>query len=38
VMTSETLSALYHADIQVVKVRDRYVVIGDAGDIGAHPA
>jgi zinc/manganese transport system ATP-binding protein len=29
VMTSETLSALYHADIQVVKVNDRYVVIGD---------
>jgi zinc/manganese transport system ATP-binding protein len=38
VMTSETLSALYHADIQVVKVKDRYVVVGDAGDIGAHPA
>jgi zinc/manganese transport system ATP-binding protein len=30
VMTSETLSELYRADIQVVKVRDRYVVVGDA--------
>jgi zinc/manganese transport system ATP-binding protein len=29
VMTSETLSALYRADIQVVKVRDRLVVVGD---------
>jgi zinc/manganese transport system ATP-binding protein len=34
VMTTETLSALYHADIQVVKVVNennvRYVVVGDA--------
>ena len=29
VMNTETLSALYHADIQVVKVKNRYVVIGD---------
>ncbi len=29
VMTTETLSALYRADIQVVKVRDGYVVVGD---------
>lgn len=29
VMTSQTLSALYRADIQVVKVKDRYVVVGD---------
>jgi zinc/manganese transport system ATP-binding protein len=29
VMTSETLSALYQADIEVVKVRGRYVVVGD---------
>jgi zinc/manganese transport system ATP-binding protein len=28
VMTTETLSALYRADIQVVKVKDRYVVVG----------
>ena len=32
VMTTETLSALYRADIQVVKVRGGYVVVGDAGD------
>jgi zinc/manganese transport system ATP-binding protein len=41
VMTSETLSALYHADIQVVKVKGRYVAVGDAGDLGdtgAHTA
>lgn len=30
VMTTETLSALYQADIQVVKLRDRYVVVGEA--------
>ena len=30
VMTTETLSRLYRADIQVVKVKDRYVVVGDA--------
>ena len=29
VMNTQTLSALYHADIQVVKVKNRYVVIGD---------
>ncbi|WP_036467962.1 metal ABC transporter ATP-binding protein [Mycobacterium genavense] len=29
VMNTETLSTLYRADIQVVKVNDRYVVIGD---------
>jgi zinc/manganese transport system ATP-binding protein len=29
VMTTETLSTLYRADIQVVKVKDRYVVIGE---------
>src|SRR5271166_780156 len=29
VMTSETLSALYRADIQVVKIKNRYVVVGD---------
>ncbi|MCV7382061.1 ABC transporter ATP-binding protein [Mycobacterium alsense] len=33
VMTSETLSALYRADIEVVKVRDRYVVVGEPGDV-----
>lgn len=36
VMTTETLSMLYRADIQVVKVKDRYVVVGDTTD-GAHP-
>lgn len=29
VMNTETLSTLYRADIQVVKVNDRYVVIGE---------
>lgn len=29
VMTTETLSALYRSDIQVVRVRDRYVVVGE---------
>jgi zinc/manganese transport system ATP-binding protein len=29
VMTTETLSMLYRADIQVVKVKDRYVVVGE---------
>ena len=29
VMTSETLSMLYRADIQVVKVKDRYIVVGE---------
>ncbi|OBF24020.1 ABC transporter ATP-binding protein [Mycobacterium kubicae] len=28
VMTTQTLSALYRADIEVVKVKDRYVVVG----------
>lgn len=32
VMTSETLSALYRSDIQVVKVRDGYVVAGERTD------
>ena len=33
VMTTETLSALYQADIQVLRIKDRYVVVGapDAG-------
>ncbi|MBW0016145.1 MAG: metal ABC transporter ATP-binding protein [Mycobacterium sp.] len=30
VMTTETLSELYRADIQVVKVKGRYVVVGEA--------
>src|SRR5271170_2712533 len=29
VMTTETLSMLYQADIQVAKVKDRYVVVGE---------
>ena len=32
VMTSQTLSALYRADIQVVKIRDGYVVVGEPDD------
>ncbi len=32
VMTTQTLSALYQADIQVVKVRDGYVVVGEPDD------
>jgi zinc/manganese transport system ATP-binding protein len=32
VMTSQALSALYRADIQVVKVRDGYVVVGEPDD------
>lgn len=32
VMNTETLSALYQADVQVVKVNDRYVVVGDVAD------
>ena len=32
VMTTETLSALYRADIQVVKVKDGYVVVGAPDD------
>lgn len=29
VMTTETLSALYRADIQVVRAKDRYVIVGE---------
>jgi zinc/manganese transport system ATP-binding protein len=29
VMTTETLSLLYQADIQVVRIKDRYVVVGE---------
>jgi zinc/manganese transport system ATP-binding protein len=36
VMTSETLSQLYRADIEVVKVRDRYVVVGEHIDHSGH--
>ncbi|OCB29604.1 ABC transporter ATP-binding protein [Mycobacterium malmoense] len=36
VMTTETLSMLYRADIAVVKVKDRYVVVGDTSE-AAHP-
>ena len=32
VMTSQTLSALYRADIEVVRVRDGYVVVGEPDD------
>ena len=32
VMTTETLSALYRSDIQVVKVKDGYVVAGERND------
>jgi zinc/manganese transport system ATP-binding protein len=32
VMTSEALSALYQSDIQVVKVKDGYVVAGEPTD------
>ena len=31
VMNTETLSMLYRADIQVAKVKDRYVVVGEDG-------
>jgi zinc/manganese transport system ATP-binding protein len=34
VMTSQTLSELYRADIQVVKVGDRYVVVGQEDHSG----
>ncbi len=37
VMTSETLSELYQADIQVVQVGDRYVVVGEHFDHSGHP-
>lgn len=36
VMTSETLSELYQADIQVVQLGDRYVVVGDHLDHSGH--
>jgi zinc/manganese transport system ATP-binding protein len=36
VMTSETLSELYRADIEVLKVKDRYVVLGEHIDHSAH--
>lgn len=36
VMTSETLSALYQSDIQVVRVGDRYVVVGEHLDQSGH--
>ena len=36
VMTSETLSELYRADIQVVKVHGRYVVVGEHIDHSGH--
>ena len=36
VMTSATLSELYRADIQVVRVGDRYVVVGEHLDHSAH--
>jgi zinc/manganese transport system ATP-binding protein len=36
VMTSETLSELYRADIQVVQVGERYVVVGEHLDHSGH--
>ncbi|APE18091.1 metal ABC transporter ATP-binding protein [Mycolicibacterium pallens] len=36
VMTSETLTELYQADIQVVQVGDRYVVVGEHLDHSGH--
>ena len=36
VMTSATLSELYRADIEVVKVGGRYVVVGEHLDHSAH--
>ncbi|WP_167097280.1 metal ABC transporter ATP-binding protein [Mycobacterium sp. DL592] len=36
VMTSETLSELYRADIQVVQVGNRYVVVGEHFDHSGH--
>ena len=36
VMTSETLSELYQADIQVVQVGNRYVVVGEHFDHSGH--
>ena len=36
VMTTETLSELYQADIQVIQVGDRYVVVGEHLDHSGH--
>ena len=36
VMTSETLSELYQADIQVIQVGNRYVVVGEHLDHSGH--
>jgi zinc/manganese transport system ATP-binding protein len=36
VMTSQTLSELYRADIEVVKVHGRYVVVGEHTDHSGH--
>ena len=38
-MTSETLSELYRTEIDVLRVRDRLVVVGAEGivDAGCHP-
>lgn len=36
VMTSQTLSELYQADIEVVQVGDRYVVVGEHFDHSGH--
>lgn len=36
VMTTETLSELYDADIQVIQVGDRYVVVGEHLDHSGH--
>ena len=38
VMTSETLSALYRADIEVAQVGGRYVVVGEHLDHSGHAA
>lgn len=37
VMTSKTLSELYRTDIDVLKVRDQYVVVGETGERAGHP-
>jgi zinc/manganese transport system ATP-binding protein len=36
VMTSQTLSDLYRADIQVAKIGNRYVVVGEHIDHSGH--
>jgi zinc/manganese transport system ATP-binding protein len=36
VMTSQTLSELYRADIQVIEVGNRYVVVGEHLDHSGH--